>query len=992
VNVAAVLSGVQQLEDLPRLIAALGHDPSMEEAPPGTWGQSRVALVGSSGGFSWYGVQTADPARAGRRLAHRLHGLGRPAGVLALNPTVRQLAVAIAFADVPVLELHLAAPHRIALTCLQRLAGPAAGVGGALGYASRAADALAGEAVGQRFFGAFRSTLDRMAAALSGPQADRHAVALLQLTRVLFLYFVQSKGWLDGRPDFLRRAVDRCLLARRHIHRDLLRPLFFGTLNRPSAARGRLPRQFGRIPFLNGGLFEPHQLERRWHLLPNALWRDAFDDLFERFHFTVEEAAGGGLVAPDMLGRVFEGVMEPAARRRSGTFYTPAHLVDALVRTALIAWLSGESGCSEERAERMLDDPDPAARRVLRRITVLDPAVGSGAFLVGALDLLAQGRRPGARRRILRRSLYGVDLNAAAVRLTELRLWLAVIAEDRADSAAEVEPLPNLDALVRQGNSLLDGLGASIGTTGSPLGSRLAQLRARLVTATGNEKRVLARELRGTEVRILTASLDAAAADADRRIATCVADGRSATLFGARRGLDAALRTELAVLRCRRRAIRETRRHLARTGELPWFHCETHFADVFARGGFDVVLGNPPWVRAEQLAPEERGRLAARYHWWRGTGRGFAHQPDLALAFVERGLEVVRPNGVLAMLVPVKIATAGYGARARHALATSTTIHAAVDLVAERGAFDATAYPMALVVSRRRPDPEHAVRPALPLRERAAVPQGTLTGGGPWIIARGPAVRAVLGAAGCSTIGDRFSAHLGVKTGANALFLNPPPTVECSIVRLAVRGRDVRPFRTRDGPRLLWPCDAAGRPLPELPPGARRYLRIHESKLRARADFVAGPAWTLFRTGPASAEHRVVWADLARRLTALALSGSSARQRIPLNTCYVLPVPDGETAHRLAAWLNCSWIRAAARLRATVASGGYARFGAGLVSALPLPDGALHDPELADVSRAAAAGPPDQSRLDDITARHLALTPADRSALASVAGVADDRR
>jgi hypothetical protein len=75
-----------------------------------------------------------------------------------------------------------------------------------------------------------------------------------------------------------------------------------------------------------------------------------------------------------------------------------------------------------------------------------------------------------------------------------------------------------------------------------------------------------------------------------------------------------------------------------------------------------------------------------------------------------------------------------------------------------------------------------------------------------------------------------------------------------------------------------------------------------------------------------------------------------------------------------------------------VASGGYARFGAGLVSALPLPDAALHDPELADVSRAAAAGPPDQSRLDDITARHLALTPADRSALASVAGVADDRR
>ena len=991
-NVAAVLAGVQQLEDIPRLIAALGHDPCMEEAPSGTWGESRVALVGSSAGFSWYGVQTADPARASRTLAHRLHRRGRPAGVLALDPAAGRLAVAIAFADAPVLELQLAAPDRVALTCLQRLAGSAA-AGGPLNYAARAAEALAGEAVGQRFFRAFRSTLDRMAEALSGPEADRHAIALLQLTRVLFLYFVQSKGWLDGRPDFLTRAVDRCLLARRHIQRDLLQPLFFGTLNRPSSARTRIPRQFGRVPFLNGGLFEPHPLERRRRqVLPNPLWRDAFDNLFERFHFTAEEAAGGGLVAPDMLGRVFEGVMEPAARRRSGTFYTPAHLVDGLVRAALIAWLPGELGCSEERAERMLVERDPAARRVLRRITILDPAVGSGAFLVGALDLLAQGRRPGARRRILRHSLYGVDLNPAAVRLAELRLWLAVIAEDRADSVAAVEPLPNLDALVRQGDSLLDGLGIPIGGTGSPLGRRLAQLRAQLVSATGSGKRLLARELRRTEVRIFTASLDAAAAEADRRIAVCIADGRSATLFGGRRGLDGALRVELAMLRARRRAVRDARRRLAREGELPWFHCETHFADVFARGGFDVVLGNPPWVRAEQLTPGERARLAARYRWWRGTGRGFAHQPDLALAFVERGLEVVRPNGVLAMLVPVKLATAGYAARARHALATGTTIHAAADLVAERSAFEATAYPMALIVSRRRPDPAHAVRAALTLREPATVPQCTLTGAGPWIITGGPGARAALAGAAHSTIGDRFTAHLGVKTGANEVFLNPPPIVESSVVRTALRGRDVRPFRPRDGPRLLWPCDAAGHPLPQLPAGARAYLRQHESTLRARADFVAGPLWTVFRTVPACAEHRVVWADLARRLTALALTGPSARQRVPLNTCYVVPMPDGETAHRLAAWLNSTWVRAAARLRATVASGGYARFGAALVAALPLPETALHDRELGEVSRAAAADPPDQSRLDDIAARHLALSPADRSALATVAGVADDRR
>jgi hypothetical protein len=177
-----------------------------------------------------------------------------------------------------------------------------------------------------------------------------------------------------------------------------------------------------------------------------------------------------------------------------------------------------------------------------------------------------------------------------------------------------------------------------------------------------------------------------------------------------------------------------------------------------------------------------------------------------------------------------------------------------------------------------------------------------------------------------------------------------------------------------------------------LPPGARAHLASAEARLRARADYETGPPWTLFRTGPASAAHRVVWADLARRLTALALTGGPARTRIPLNTCYVVVTPDGETAHRLSAWLNCTWIRAAARLGASVASGGYARFGGVPVGGLPLPDAVLADPALGELARAGAGGLFVQADLDDVTARHLALSPAARSALAAVPGVADDRR
>ena len=996
-SVAGVLPGLHRLADLPRLVAAFGHQPRFEEAPPGSWiSTGRAALVGESGGFLWYGIEAAHPERAAAAAARRLRRRGRAAGVLALDGQTRHLAVAVSFADLPVIGCSLEDPDRLAVACLDRLAGSTTATGGPLAYAARAAEALQGEAVGRRFFQAFRVTLERMAAALPAPRPEpaRHGLALLQLTRVLFLYFVQSKGWLDGRSDFLARTVDACLAARRHVHRDLLEPLFFGTLNRPPGLRSRLPKRFGRVPFLNGGLFEAHPLERGGqHLLPNALWRDAFDSLFERFHFTVEERGQADLIAPDMLGRVFEGVMEPTARRQSGAFYTPVPLVKALLRAAFAAWLAPKAGCSEERAERMLEEGHPFARRALRRVTILDPAVGSGAFLLGALGILAAPGKPGSRRRVLRRSLYGVDLNAAAVRLAELRLWLAVIAEDRAETPDAVEPLPNLDALVRQGDSLLDRLGAPIAVRNSQLTVRLARLRADLVGATGGAKRALARKLRNTESAILAGSLQAAESALDRRIAQCLADARSSTLFGARRGLDASLRWALCRLRTERLALRSARRKLARDGELPWFHYETHFADVIARGGFDLVVGNPPWVRGEQIASAQRARLADRYRWWRSGGRGFAHPPDLSLAFVERGLELARRGGVLAMLVPLKLATAGYAARGRHGLATEATLHAVADLEHQRSAFDATTYPMAVVVSRRRPDPGHLVRSALSVREPAVLPQASLAGGGPWVLSRTSAEEVALGSAQAGPrLRERFTPHLGVKTGANTLFLDPPPSVEPELVRCAIRGRDVRPFAAVRGRRILWPCDRAGRALSVLPPGALAHLAPAEARLRARADYDGGPPWTLFRTGPAVAVHRVVWADLARRLTALALSGSCAEGHIPLNSCYVVVAEDAETAHRLAAWLNCTWIRAVARLAATVASGGYARFSAAPVGLIPLPDSALADPTLGDLARAGATGAQVQAELDDCTAAHLALTLAAQRTLAAVAGVADDRR
>jgi hypothetical protein len=992
VDLPETLKGVRVLEDLPALAAALRCEPLWDPVPGAG---APTVVVGHRGDFAWYAVAGPRADHVAQALAKRMAARGRVCGALGLDPRLRRLTLAISLSGAPRLTLDLDAPEPSAVAKLRRLAnGEAAG---AAGFAAFAAEVLGGEGVGLRFFRQFRDTLERMAAGLPGPlvAADRHALALLQLTRVLFLYFVQARGWLAGNTRFLADALDRCLARKRKVHRDLLRPLFFGTLNRPVAERGRTALALGGIPFLNGGLFEPHPLERRCRRdIDNVLWRDAFDRLFERFHFTLETDGRGG-VAPDMLGRVFEGVMAPDERRASGTYYTPAALVRELLDQALIPLAAGRLACSEAEAERRLAEGERAAWRLVRTLRVLDPAVGSGAFLLGALEWLtppAIGGQQGAalRRQVLRRNLFGVDRNGAAVRLTELRLWLAVVAADRSDRPEQVRPLPNLDCLIRQGDSLFDPVSAAR-HPGAGLVSAvaLAQLRRRVVVAAGPAKRSALRELTRAEVRIAEATLADADASLRRSIAEWLHAARAADLFGGRRGLDRAGAARVAELRRELRQVGALRRALAREREVPWFDYRIQFADVFADGGFDLVAGNPPWLRAEQVPPELRRRLAGRYRWWRAGGAGYGNRPDLAVAFLERSLELTKPGGMVAILVPAKLASAGYGTAVRHALAASVTLVAVADLTGHpKASFEATVYPLAMVVRKEAAPPRHRVRAAL--RQGPTVAQSSLRGGGPWLLRREP-LRAVLAELreGHPPLQSVLSCHLGVKTGANRLFLDPPG-VEPEVLRWAIRGRDVAPFLVRCRMRLLWTHGRDGSPLPRLPPQAAAHLAPHAAALRARADYVGGPPWALFRTQAATAPHRVVWADLARDLRAVSLAGMS--DTIPLNSCYVAVARNDLEADRVAAWLNSSWLRAAARAEAVPAAGGCSRYTAATVGGLPLPASALADPDLANLASLAAEGGRVQADLDDLTARHLSLSDAHRRALlAALDGGAEDR-
>ncbi|MGE5801795.1 MAG: Eco57I restriction-modification methylase domain-containing protein [Gemmatimonadota bacterium] len=998
-----ILARTTTLESLRELFSALDYELRFEVVPPGPWlgesivanaGITRAALLARHGPFRVFGLQAVDPELAARAAARRLSAGAERGLACALGGEPQRLVFAAGPVGLRQATVPLIQPSGSALATLERLAPARSET--ALALSLRIGEVLASEGVTPRFFRAFRSTLERLTDRLTAPRSrvDRHALTLTALTRVLFLYFIQSKGWLDGDTRFVTRLLDRALAARppRHFHRSFLHALCFGALNRPAASRGRAARTLGRIPFLNGGLFEPSPLERRYGpaTWTNADWRLAFDDLFERFHFSVREHDTGEFVAPDMLGRVFEGVMDPGERQTSGSYYTPASLVREIVRAGLEAALTHRFGLSPSAAAKWVHEGQAPAPPVpdLRGLTVLDPAAGSGAFLLGALDELVALRRAAGdgpplavKRDVLAYSLFGVDLTPTAVRLTELRLWLALVADEDGTDLASIAPLPNFDGHVRQGDALLDPLmlASSLGgralRAGSVEARKLEAARRSLFQLSGPGKRAAQSQLAHAEAGLARKLLEDGCGAVENAIAELLTLGRTRDLFGRRHGLALEQRHRLARLRQSLRDIRSARRKLRLEGAAPFFSFESHFADVLGRGGFDLVVGNPPWVRAERLPPRVRETLAVRYSCWRPSAiRGFAHLPDLAVAFTERALELARPSGVISLLVPAKLASSGYAEPLRQRLAQGARMERVAPVpesAAQAFGGGAAVYPMALVAARADPAGPELLATALgPKPYAPLIPQRELQTAGPWILTpksqsllqrlrdRFPMVR------------DRWVPQLGVKTGADDLFLvdqEQPGT------RPAVRGRDIGAWRCTPRRHLLWTHGSDGAPLTRLPAEAARCLAKHEARLRQRADYKGGPPWQLFRTALGCAVHRVVWADLGRRLGAVV----PPAEVVPLNTVYGIVTRTAADAAALAALFNCRWHSALARLVADPARGGFRRFNARVIGGLPIPpnDSAVW-PELANCGARCEPA-------DDLVADALELDGADRRALAA---------
>lgn len=223
-------------------------------------------------------------------------------------------------------------------------------------------EALGRDALTRRFYRDLEEAVHALGAGAQGTAdgAARHALALRCVSRLLFLAFLEAKGWLDGDRAFLSRQV----AARGdHLHRTLLEPLFFGTLNAPMSRRAPAARTFGRLPFLNGGLFTRDMLEKRHRALrfADADIARVVGELLARYRVTAHEGSAEfaeAAVDPEMLGRAFESLMASDERRNTGAFYTPPAMIRHITDLALDAAFSDSAqraALEQARAGRVTD-------------------------------------------------------------------------------------------------------------------------------------------------------------------------------------------------------------------------------------------------------------------------------------------------------------------------------------------------------------------------------------------------------------------------------------------------------------------------------------------------------------------------------------------------------------------------------------------------------------------------------------------------------------
>jgi hypothetical protein len=512
--------------------------------------------------------------------------------------------------------------------------------------------------------------------------------AVRLIGRTIFCWFLKKKT-LNGNPLIPDEILSTNAIGNKkgydYFH-TIVENLFFQVLNTP--IKERKIKEFNDVPFLNGGLFEPKsddyyefdegtQLSRYINTVKISNdWFNRFFDVLETYNFTIDESTPFDVelsVDPEMLGRIFENLLaeinpetEESARHATGSYYTPRQIVDYMVNESLKQCLVSKTAIDEQIIEDLLDyhkdaiDINDEAKEkivdVIDNLKIIDPACGSGAFLMGTLQQLLlvlhkvdpdasrwrnkqlenlnplikssiEDKLKGENEEFIRKLgliekvIYGVDIQEIAIEIAKLRVFLSLVVDSQIDDKKEnvgIKPLPNLEFKFVCADTLRKFPEGQITfSEDQAMIEELKRIREKYFISYGPEKQKLEDQFRKVQNDI---TKDTQNWPYENKI----------------------------------KMLSNWEPFSSKPSD--WFDPEWMFG---VKDGFDIVIGNPPYIQLQR----KQGKLAQRYEDQNFTV--YTKKGDIYTLFYERGLQLLKENGYLCFITSNKWMRAGYGERLR---------------------------------------------------------------------------------------------------------------------------------------------------------------------------------------------------------------------------------------------------------------------------------------------------------------------------------------
>lgn len=517
-------------------------------------------------------------------------------------------------------------------------------------------------------------------------EEDKAPFAIRLIGRIIFCWFLKRKEVLHD-AAISSEAVKAH--SQKNYYHDLLEPLFFDVLNTPDKERkGGLPKIIAHYPFLNGGLFEAQETDYKQHLLlniDNEWFYNLFSKTLERYNFTVDENSSSNAeiaIDPEMLGRIFENLLAEqnpetgdSARKATGSFYTPREIVDYMVEQSVAEFLK-TALVADEKTNLLIEDfvhtqmlPDALAKHEekisieLSKIKVLDPACGSGAFPIGILQkivALKQQLHPKAKNYKLKldtiqNSIYGVDIQPMAVELSRLRCWLSLVVDE---DPKDIKALPNLDFKFVCADSLVEVPMIS-GYTTDALDKSLSALEENVEQYYSpdykNKKNIK---------RNIETSLAGISKFYHNVIAQFITQIRREEKTASPTRLKQLKETMMKYFQMD--AKWNSYENIFKNKKVEFFNPTFFFPS--AKNGFDIVIGNPPYIGANAQDTEHRELLG------NSTDYTTLYQKwDIYVAFIERGIRLSK-KGLTCMIIPYPVTNQTYAKKLREFIHTENDL------------------------------------------------------------------------------------------------------------------------------------------------------------------------------------------------------------------------------------------------------------------------------------------------------------------------------